>query len=89
MQVQQVLVWQAFGNIEVYAADTPGQFIEIFEVLQDTLVGWGTDLSLLWDDLHAPDMDQFKAARRLEKFVSNHRDHETFEVFEFKKVQGV
>jgi hypothetical protein len=85
-----ILVWQQYGNVKAYAAETPAHFIKIFDELRAVMSGWGEDEKL--DELYEAmgKSTSLKVCQRhFMGFVYNHlRTHESFEVFEFTTVEN-
>ena len=89
----RVLVWQSYGMVRVYMADTPIQFFKIHERLKDAMKGWGKseedELKQLYDRMGAS-TNQIRCENLFKKFVAPHiGTHETFETFEFLDVEDV
>jgi hypothetical protein len=86
-----VLVWQSYGTVRVHPADTVGNLTTILAEISNTVGGWGLDQSL--DNL-ASRVSYFvgkknleRAQRELVAFCDQHNDHESFEKFEFCKIE--
>lgn len=87
----RVLVWQSFGNTNVYAAETPLQFMKIYESLKAEVVGWDLDdvVGELYEQMGTSTSGQ-EASIHFASFVQRYcRDHESFEAFEFVGVENL
>jgi hypothetical protein len=89
--VTKVLVWQSYGTVRVHPADTVGNLTAILAEISNTIGGWGLDSDL--DNL-ASRVTYFVEKRNLERaqreltaFCFQHKDHESFEVFEFCNIE--
>jgi hypothetical protein len=86
----RVLVWESYGNVHVFAADTPMHFFKIHERLVRAMEGWGEDQGLkdLFERMGTV-KSQKQCEREFQGFVSRHvRTHETFETFEFTELEN-
>ena len=85
----RVLVWQSWGSIGVFKAETPPEFTKIIKRLGAEMGGWGEDeaLATLEDQLgRANSQKQGEAA--IVEFVAPHLGtHETFEFFQFQNIE--
>jgi hypothetical protein len=86
-----VIVWQSYGTVRVHPADTVGDLTAILGKISNTIGGWGLDSEL--DNL-ASRVTYFVEKRNLERaqrelaaFCFQHKNHESFETFEFCKIE--
>ena len=81
----RVLAWQQYGNMRVYAAETPMHFMKIHEALKEAMSGWGEDEGLAeLFELMGKARTQKICERHFLGFIHNHlRTHKTLSAFEF------
>lgn len=87
-----VIVWQSYGNVLVFGADTPGQLSAILAHVQTATSRWGIDEhfnDLAFSVTRHSNNGRFDRARNeLVSFVRRHcRDTDAFELFETSQVQ--
>ena len=86
-----MIVWQSYGTVRVHPADTVGDLSAILAEVSNTVGGWGLDSEL--DELatrvtvliERGQIDRVRNA--IAAFCYNHKDHESFETFEFCQVE--
>lgn len=84
-----VLVWQQYGSVDVFAADTIPQLQFIVTRVGVAATGWGIDKQLTDLIELIVNMTPAAARRNVSSTVMQLcRGHESFEVFEFTTVQG-
>lgn len=84
-----VLVWQQYGTVDVYAADTIQQLQSIVTRVGVETTGWGIDKELTDLIELIADMTPAAARRNVSSTVMQLcRGHDSFEVFQFTTVQG-
>ncbi len=87
-----VIVWQSYGNVAVYKADTAGDLTSIISQVQTAIALWGIDEEF---DRMLGGVNRFvstsrldRARRELVNFVRQHcRDTDAFELFDTTQVQ--
>lgn len=84
-----VLVWQSYGHVRCFAADTIPQLQWIVTEVGVTMTGWGCDSELMELINLIAKMEPSVARRNISSTVNRlGRGHESFETFEFTDVQG-
>lgn len=84
-----VLVWQSYGNVRCFAANTIPQLQWIVTEVGVTMTGWGFDTELMELISLIAKMEPNVARRNISSTVNRlGRGHESFETFEFTDVQG-
>ncbi len=86
----RVLVWQIFGNVHVFAAETPMHFFKLHAELVKWTEGWGEEavLEKLFNDMGRC-TTQLQCERLFMAYARHHvGTHETFEVFEFSYLEN-
>jgi hypothetical protein len=86
-----VLVWQSYGTVRVHPADTVGDLCAILAEVSNTVGGWdlGSDLDELASRVtyFVEKQNLERARREITSFCARHSDHESFETFEFCKIE--
>ena len=85
-----VLVWQQYGMISVYAAETPLQFLRIYDEVKAAMDGWGEEqmLAELYDKMGAVSSRakcEILFKRAIQRLIGT---HDLFEAFEFTTIKG-
>lgn len=87
-----VIVWQSYGNVDVFKADTAGDLTAIISRVQTAIALWGIDEDF---DRMLGAVNRFVSTSRLDRarrelvgFVRQHcRDTDAFELFDTTQVQ--
>lgn len=87
----RVVVWKAYGEIDVYSADTPAQLKSIIEAMIAAVEGWGLEKKVELVRGHmVKHPDDFKELTRAFVTMCNAvgpGSHEMFEKIELKQVK--
>ncbi len=87
-----VIVWQSYGNVDVFKAETAGDLTSIISKVQTAIALWGIDEDF---DRMLGAVNHFVSANRLDRarrelvsFAHQHcRDTDAFELFESSQVR--
>lgn len=85
----RVLVWKAYGNVNLYRLNTEEEHKHIFDCLVSNLKWWGDEYNKRCDKVRACTGEDFMDAVRglLRTLMENEvGSHEVFEYLEFKYI---
>jgi len=79
----KILVWKSYGDIKVYAAETPAQMVGIIETMIECVDGWDLDkkCELVQEHIvkYPDDMVELKKAFNTMRNAVSPGSHESFE----------
>lgn len=87
----KVVVWCSYGEIDVYAADTPQQLTKVIDMMCESVEGWGLEkkITLVREHIEKHPDDYAEIRRAFTTMVNavHPGSHESFEKIQIKEVK--